>query len=501
MSERILSARGVDKRFGSFRALDSIDFDLQPGEVRALLGINGAGKSTFVKILSGHYRKDGGIITVGGVDVELGSPAAALRAGIASVQQHPELVDDLTAYENIYLGHEPAGLLHDRRLLRKRAEALVERYELSVDLDTPVGLLSAIERELVAILQAISAENIKVLILDEPTSVLTQREKATLFALIGRFKRAGVGVIYITHRLGEVFEVADTLTIFRGGRLIATQGVQADSNPTAIAEMMLGTSIGTVYPAKVTSPGSVLVRTVDLGCTGKFEHIAITARKGEILGVFGLLGSGLDELAKTLFGALRATSGNIEIGGKRTSIESPRDALRGGIFLVPGDRRTEGLTPTRDAAFNMTLARLDKVTVGGLLRSVLARRRSDALATQVDLQPPDTHRIAETFSGGNQQKIVIAKGLFADANIYLFVEPTVGVDIGARAKIYSLMRELAQKAAVIVMSSDADEIHGVADHFVAMFAGRAVLNGSATDISRETLLLAGLAGQSLSKAA
>lgn len=501
MSENILSARGVNKRFGAFQALDSIDFDLRPGEVRALLGINGAGKSTFVKILSGHYRKDGGTILVDGNDVELGSPGAALRAGIASVQQHPELVDDLTAYENIYLGHEPAGLLHDRRILRKRAGALVERYELSVDLNTPVGQLSAIERELVAILQAISAENIKVLILDEPTSVLTQREKATLFALIERFKFAGVGVIYITHRLGEVFEVADTLTIFRGGRLIATQAVQADSNPTAIAEMMLGTSIGTVYPAKRTSPGSVLLRTDDLGCAGKFEHISMTARKGEVLGVFGLLGSGLDELAKTLFGAMKPTSGSIEVEGRRISFASPRDALRKGLFLVPGDRRTEGLTPTRDAAFNMTLARLDKITVSGLLRPGFARRRADALAAEVDLQPPDTYRTAETFSGGNQQKIVIAKGLFADASIYLFVEPTVGVDIGARAKIYSLMRELAQEAAVVVMSSDADEIHGVADHFIAMFAGRAVLSGSAAEISREILLLAGLAGQSLSKAA
>ena len=502
MTEPVLVAQAIAKRFASFQALNNVDFSLYPGEVRALLGVNGAGKSTFVKILCGLYRKDHGSINVAGEAVELGTPAASLRAGIASVQQHPELVEDLTGYENIYLGSEASGALYDRAALRERAIALAERHELDVALDRPVGELSAIEREMIAILRAISASEIKVLILDEPTSVLTQREKAVLFGLVDRFRKRGVGIIYITHRLDEVFEIADSFTIFRGGKVITTELVTKHSNSEAIAEMMLGAALGSIYPNKRAMPGVTALEVSGLTVPGVLENVSLTARRGEVLGIFGLLGSGLHELSKTIFGALRPSSGTILVGGKPVAFKCPRDALRAGIFLVPGDRRTEGLTPTRDVAFNMTLAKLSRVSFGGLLKLGAARRHARRMARQVDLQPPDTHRQAEALSGGNQQKVVIAKGLFAEADVYLFVEPTIGVDIGARARVYALIRELSHDAAVVVMSSDADEVHGLSDRMIGMFAGCVAVEAEVANLSREALLVAGLAGKnSLNQAA
>lgn len=498
MTEPVLIARNIQKRFGAFKALDDVDFSLGQGEVRALLGVNGAGKSTFIKILSGHYTKDGGSLGIAGAEVTLGTPAAAQRAGIASVQQHPELVEDLTAYENIFLGNESTGLRYDRAALRDKAYKLVARYNLNIELEKPVAALSAVERELVAILRAVTASDIKILILDEPTSVLTEREKKPLFELIKRFRMEGVGVIYITHRLDEVFEIADSFTVFRGGKVICTRTTQAHSNTQDIAEMMLGTSLGEVYPAKnPAGKGQAILTLEDVSLAGAFENISLELRKGEIVGVFGLLGSGLDELSKAIFGALQATSGRIIHNGDTASYASPRDALKAGIFLVPGDRRSEGLTPSRDVEFNATLSNLSRVSLAGLLKFSSARRQTHDLASKVDLQPLDIGRKAEAFSGGNQQKIVIAKGLFAQAEVYIFMEPTVGVDIGARAKIYSLIRELSRDAAVLVMSSDADEVHGLSDDVVALFRGRVAASGSSAALSREALLIAGLAGKSV----
>lgn len=497
--DAVLALSGVSKRFGPVMALQNIDFDLQAGEVRALLGINGAGKSTLVKILSGLYHKDGGEIRIAGARVELGSTSAARQAGIASVQQHPELVESLTGYENIYLGTEGSGGILgrlDRKALRQRALELVARFGLAVDLDRPLGQMSAVEKEAVAILQALALDEIKVLILDEPTSVLTEREKDQLFGIVAAVKARGIAVIYITHRLYEVFEVADSFTIFRGGRVITTRSV-ADSGLRVleIAELMLGTDLAAVYPDRAQVAGNeVVLATQGLTLPGAFADVALEARRGEILGIFGLLGSGLDEFSKTLFGVFRPMSGTIQLNGKPVGFTSPEGAIRAGIFLVPGDRKTEGLTLERDVAFNTTLARLSRVTRAAFLRFRQARQDSAALADKVELSPRNTYLPLSAFSGGNQQKVVVAKGLFAEADVYIFVEPTVGVDIGARAKIYALIRELSRRAAVIVMSSDAEEAYGLADRVMAFHQGRVSLQAAAIDTTREVLLAAGLSG-------
>ncbi|MBP2551714.1 ABC-type sugar transport system ATPase subunit [Neorhizobium galegae] len=496
----ILDMKGIEKQFGVVKALDNADFSLEAGEIHALLGINGAGKSTLIKILSGVYTKDAGEIAIAGESVEIGTPAAAIACGIASVQQHPELVDDFTGIENIFLGQEAPqpglGRRVDRRALKLQAEQLLKRFPIEIDLEVRVGEMPAVDREIVAILHALSREHIRILILDEPTSTLTEREKTSLFHLMRQLKAAGIAIIYITHRLEEVFEISDRFTVFRAGRRVATLTChEARTSNISIPELMLDEKPGDIFPPKAKSAaGEALLDVRGLSRHGLFSDVSFTLRRGEILGIFGLVGSGADELSKALFGVIRPDAGTLTVKGKQVTLKDPHDALRRGIFLVPGDRRTEGLTLSRDVIFNMTLAHLGKASIlGGLLRFGSNRKASAGLAKRVALHPMTLDRPVSAFSGGNQQKIVIAKGLYRDADIYIFVEPTVGVDIGARATLYALMRELSAHAGVLVISSDCDEVHGVADRMIALYRGRPVFVPDQRP-SRDQLLTAGIMG-------
>ncbi|MCB1354861.1 MAG: sugar ABC transporter ATP-binding protein [Rhodobacteraceae bacterium] len=496
-----LTATSMTKRFGPFVALHDIDFSLEPGEIHALLGVNGAGKSTFIKILSGIHVKDGGRIELAGREVHFHSPQDAIRAGIATVQQHPELVPDISGYENIFLGRESEGgslfARMDRKALERRGQALLKRFPVEIDLSRKVGEMPAVEREIVAILQALAGEHIRVLILDEPTSTLTEVEKDILFRLMANLRESGIAIIYITHRLDEVYEIADRFSVFRGGRRVATVAVtEAREKRLSLAELMLGETLGEVFPEKNAAPsrGEAVLEVRGLARAGAFEDLTFTARRGEILGVFGLVGSGIDELSKVLFGAMPPDRGAMRLLGHEASFASPSEALARGIFLVPGDRRSEGLTLSRSSIFNMTLAKLDKASRrGGLMRRPDNLRAARRLAEEVTLQPPDIGAPVGRFSGGNQQKVVIAKGLYTEAELYIFVEPTVGVDIGARSRIYGLMRELSRKAAVIVMSTDCDEVFGLADRTIALYRGKRV--PAPEDMPRGDLLMAGILGE------
>jgi len=501
MGDVVLRMRAISKQFGPVKALDGVDFDLERGEIHALLGVNGAGKSTLVKILSGLYVKDAGQIEIDGRAVEFASPRDAIDNGIATVQQHPEMVPALSGFENVYLGREQAKMRLfqriDRDAMRRRARELVRQFGIEVELDRPTREMASVDREVVAVLHALTRDDIAMLILDEPTSILTEREKASLFRLMRALKAAGIAIIYITHRLEEVFEIADRFTIFRGGRNVGTfRASEAALNSISLAELMLGEKTSALYPPRAGAPGDVLLEIRQLSQMGAFHDVTIQARRGEILGIFGLVGSGMDELSKVLFGVSAPTGGELHLCGRRIHLSGPREALRRGIFLVPGDRRTEGLTLTRDVTFNITLANLRRASsLGGIMRLVANRHASAALADRVALQPPQLTRDAQTFSGGNQQKIVIAKGLYTEAQVYIFVEPTVGVDIGARAKVYALIRELAEKAAVIVMSSDCEEIAGLSDRVIALYKGRITYGPAADAVRSDELLMAGIMGK------
>jgi ribose transport system ATP-binding protein len=494
----VLRMTGVEKQFGSIRALDNVSFELEQGEIHALVGTNGAGKSTLINILSGVYLKDAGTIEFKGRNVEFTTPGDAIDHGVATVHQNPELAPRLTGFENIYLGREfsqPSLFRRfNRAALRKRADDLLVRFPIDIDLDCQVHQLNAVEREVIAVLHALARDDISILILDEPTSILTDHEKPLLFHLMRTLKTAGISIIYITHQLAEVFDIADRFTIFLEGRNVGTyRSQEAKLCNLPIADIMLGQKMQALYPARSGFRREVYLEAHRLAKLGAFEELDLVAHRGEIVGIFGLVGSGIDALSKTLFGVTHPTGGTLSLFGKPVKLTGPHDALRRGIYLVPGDRRTEGLTLTRDVTFNMTLANLGRACGPcGYLRLAEMYRSSRLLAERVALQPPLLTRDVQTFSGGNQQKIVIAKGLYAAAQVYIFVEPTVGVDIGARAKVYGLMRELTDTAALIVMSSDCDEVCGIADRVIALHKGRMVYEGVAS--TRDELLMAGIMG-------
>ncbi|MCT4606555.1 MAG: sugar ABC transporter ATP-binding protein [Marinisporobacter sp.] len=494
MSTYRLEMNGIVKEFLSLRALDYADFKLKKGEVHALLGINGAGKSTLIKVLSGVYIREGGEIFIDGKPVEINKPNDAMAAGIATVYQDPQMITSFTGYENIFLGteSEKKGVFAplSRKEMKKKAEDLLVEFPLDIDLEKPVYTLSAVEKEIIAVLRALSKRS-NILILDEPTSILTEKEKHILFDLIKMLKNKGVSIIYITHHLDEVSEICDNMTIFRNGKNVATLPVErGEMNFEQIAELMLGKKLDALYPKKTRIDGEVILEVKDLYLKDKFDPISFQARKGEILGIFGLVGSSIDEISKVLFGAMEKSSGHIKIKDKQVEINSPGKAIEQGIFLVPGDRRLEGQIGDQTIASNLTLSKLERITNGIAL---VDRKQEDqyahALVEKLQVATTGINKKISLLSGGNQQKVVIGKGLFTQAKVYIFSEPTVGVDVGAKAGIYETMRELSKDAAVIVISSDCEEVLGTSDRIMVVHQGRVTLDIDAESTNLNNMLV------------
>jgi ABC-type sugar transport system ATPase subunit len=489
--------KGIKKEFPGVKALDGVDFYLKPGEVHALLGINGAGKSTLIKILSGVYTKDEGEIFMDGKQLEIDSPQDAMKCGVATVYQDPQMIPSFTGYENIFLGFETDGkgsfARIDRKTLNEKANRILERFPVDIDLTKPVLQLTAVEQEIIAILRALSRK-MSVLVLDEPTSILTENEKQVLFGLIRVLREQGVSIIYISHRLEEIYQIVDRLTIIRDGRNVATLSTaDKDVDHMAIAELMLGEKMDRIYPDKVKASGQEILSVQGLSLEDRFQDVSFTAKKGEILGIFGLVGSGAEELAKVIFGLFPSTAGKILMHGKEARYRSAREAIQKGIFLIPGDRRVEGLIDVQPVSFNISLASLKRIAnFLGLVRGQEEKRETFALVKQLELTPPDVNLKVSFLSGGNQQKVVICKGLFAEAEIYIFLEPTAGVDVGAKTGIYSLIRKLSKEAAVILISSDCEEIAGVCDHVMTLFKGKVTMNEAVDRVSLEEILLCGV---------
>jgi ABC-type sugar transport system ATPase subunit len=490
---------GIRKEFPGVLALAGVDFKLKPGEVHALLGMNGAGKSTLIKILSGVYAKDAGSIALDGLSIEIQSPLDAVRHGIATVYQDPEMIPSFTGYENIFLGFENARkgpfATINRKELREKAEAILEQFPVEVDLTRPVAELKAVDQEIIAILRALSRK-MSVLVLDEPTSILTETETKVLFRLIEALKGRGVSIIYITHRLEEVYRIADRLTVLRDGGNVATletKGAAAD--PMAIAELMLGKHIDKIFPDKASRIGEEIIAVQELCLEGRFRDVSFSVCKGQIMGIFGLVGSGVEDLAKTLFGVFQPSSGRVKIRGREIRHHTPGDAIRNGLFLIPGNRRVEGLIAVEPIVFNVSLANLKRVIAAlGLINHSSEKNQVQEIVEKLSVTPPDLKRKVTFLSGGNQQKVVICKGLFTKAEIYVFAEPTAGVDVGAKASIYRLMRELAKEAAVIIISSDCTEVYGMADRAMVMFQGRVTMDRNVCNMREEEMLLCGVKG-------
>jgi len=491
----VLEMKGIDKSFAGMKALDDASLMLKEGEARALLGINGAGKSTMIKILSGVYTRDAGEILIDGKHCDINTPKDALSYGVSAVYQDPQMVESYTGYENIYLGSEGKSKMLfasiNRRKLRKEALKLVEKYPFEIDVEKPIYLMSPVEREIIAILRALS-KNCKILILDEPTSILTEKEKYILFEFVHTLKKQGVSIIYITHHLDEVAQVCDSFSVFRNGRVVCHEDIKdghVDSD--YIAELMLGERLAQLYPDR---PADVEVKPClevkGLAMEGKFEDISFKANRGEIFGIFGLVGSGIDEISKTLFGAMDESAGQIIKDGETLKLASPGQAIRKGIFLVPGNRKTEGFLTGIDIAANIIVAKLDKaVKKLGLVDRRTEQKDAQELVDKLSVATPSIQKKVNELSGGNQQKVVVAKGLYTDADVYIFAEPTVGVDVGAKSAIYDTMRTLARNAAVIIVSSEPEEVLGNADRVMVIYNGKTTMEKNSADTSLKEMLV------------
>lgn len=480
----LLELRQVSKRFPGVLALDAIDFDLGYGEVHALLGENGAGKSTMVKIITGAYRRDSGRVTVDGQQVIFNSPSDAQKAGIGVIFQEFSLVDSLSVAENLFLGCYPmkAGFVDWSSMSRLAAEQL-KLFNIDIEPSETLSSLGVANKQMVEILKVLRRDGLKILVLDEPTSSLSDAESQALFGFIRELKKQGVSIIYISHRLDEIKQICDQVTVFRNGRVVGSKDAGSISISTMV-EMMTGSVLDDQYPKKLNVAYDECIVVDGLSGPG-FEDVSFSASKGEVLGITGLVGAGKSEVIETIFGVRQPTQGCITIEGEVYTAESPQKAIDHGIGLLPENRKTQGLVLSMSCANNITLASLDSALLS------LAEENSSACKKFVELEirPNDPLNEVVNLSGGNQQKIVLAKWLERNCRILLFDEPTRGIDVGAKFQIYSIIREQAALGKTVIMaSSEIEEIVGICDRVAVMRNGKIVGFHEKSDVTRESIL-------------
>ncbi|WFU50368.1 sugar ABC transporter ATP-binding protein [Sinorhizobium terangae] len=473
-AEYLLSAEGVRKEFPGVVALDDVEFKLKRGTVHALMGENGAGKSTLMKILAGIYQPDKGEVKLKGVDIRLQSPLDALENGIAMIHQELNLMPFMTVAENIWIRREPKNRFGfvDHGEMRRMTAKLFERLKINLDPEIEVRHLSVANRQMVEIAKAVSYES-DVLIMDEPTSALTEREVAHLFEIIRDLRSQGIGIVYITHKMNELFEIADEFSVFRDGKYI---GTHASSNVTRddIIRMMVGREITQMFPKEEVPIGDVVLSVKNLTLNGVFRDVSFDVRAGEILGVAGLVGSGRSNVAETLFGVTPASSGTIAIDGKEVVIDNPNTAIRHRMAFLTEDRKDTGCLLILDILENMQIAVLqDKFVKRGFVSEKAITAACEEMSRKLRVKTPNLEERIENLSGGNQQKVLIGRWLLTNPRILILDEPTRGIDVGAKAEIHRLVTELARNGvAVIMISSEMPEVLGMSDRIMVMHEGR-----------------------------
>ncbi|MFD1696164.1 sugar ABC transporter ATP-binding protein [Roseibium aestuarii] len=488
---------GIEKRFPGVHALRSVSFDLRSGEVHALMGENGAGKSTLMKILSGIYPKDDGVMEIHGEAVELDGPKAAQKLGIGIIHQELSLMNDLTVAQNIFIGREPRlrfGRLDEAALNRKAAEIFAS-MNLHLDPKTIVGELTIARQQMVEIAKALSHRS-RILIMDEPTAALNDAEIAELFTIIRRLKADGVGIIYISHKMDELKRIADRVTVMRDGSYVGT--VEAADTPiSTIISMMVGRELtNDVVDIPDLSQADVLLEVEGLNRGREIRDVSFSVRKGEILGFAGLMGAGRTEVARAIFGADPRESGEIKVHGRPCAIASPSDAVKAGIGYLSEDRKHFGLATGMDVRNNIALASLDRFSGRtGVLDESAMRDTARGYIEKLGIRTPSDTQEVRLLSGGNQQKVVIAKWLYRDCDILIFDEPTRGIDIGAKSEIYKLLKQLAAEGrAIIVISSELPEVMRLSHRIAVMCEGRltGILPGGAETTQEDIMHLATL---------
>jgi len=491
MSDFILELRKITKRFSGVEVLHEVSFALRSGEVHALLGENGAGKSTLVKVMTGVYQPDGGEIYLNGTRVHFGDPRESHQAGIAAIYQELSLFPDLDVAENIFVGRQPTTRFGsiDWRKLYDEAGKLLTSLGVQLNLKQKARSLSIAQQQMVEIARAFSI-NAHILIMDEPTSSLTLNEVADLFRLVRRLRDDGTAIIFISHRLEELFELADRVTVLRDGAYVDTRALE-EVNRDELIRLMVGRTISNLFPKLDVKAGDVALKVENLSRAGFFENISFELRKGEILGMAGLIGAGRTNVARAIFGVEPSTSGSIQIDGREVSITSPQQAIALGLAFVPEDRQLHGLIPPMNITANISLPMLETYAKHSWLQEKVERMSVFNAARQMEVRANNIWQKASELSGGNQQKIVLAKWLSTRPQILIMDEPTRGIDVGTKAAVHALMSKLAAEGmAILVISSELPEVLGMCDRVIVMREGRMAAHFTRAEATQEKIILA-----------
>jgi rhamnose transport system ATP-binding protein len=486
--------RHIEKIFPGVKALDDVSFTLKTGEIHALMGENGAGKSTFIKIITGVYKPDGGEIFIDGKEVTFKTPLDAQALGIAAIYQHVTCFPDLSVAENIFMGHEltcaPLGRI-DWKTMNGRATELLEQLDAKFDSRTIMGTLSVAQQQIVEIAKALSA-NARIIIMDEPTAALSNRESEDLYRITTNLKNNGVSVIFISHRFEDMYRIADRVTVFRDGKYIATWSIdEVDDKKMVVA--MVGREITQFFPRRDVAIGDEILKVEGLSRIGVFKDISFNLHKGEILALTGLVGAGRTEVCEALYGIEKYDAGKITLAGEEVRHANPSEAISGGIGYLPEDRMKQGLVLNWEIAKNITLPSLESFLKHGLMDLKGENAAAKELSEKLEVKAVSVHDKVSTLSGGNQQKVIVAKLLTQDMKVIILDEPTKGVDVGAKTAIYSIMNDLASQGyGIIMVSSELPEVLGMSDRIVVMRDGRVTATMATKDATQEIILKAAL---------
>lgn len=467
-----IEMRGIDKSFGSNQVLKQAGFTLESGEVHALMGENGAGKSTLMKILTGVYTKDAGTVLVDGKEVNYKNPQEAEKAGIVFIYQELNVMFDLTVEENLFMGKEIHGKfgICDKKAMQKKAQEALNILGVNISPKTVMAELSVGQQQMVEICKALMADA-KVIIMDEPTAALTQSETAALFKVIESLRKKGVSMVYISHRMEEIFELCDRITVLRDGSYIGVKNIP-ETNMNEIVKMMIGREIGERYPSRNVKIGKEVLKVKELTRKGTFHDVNFSVRAGEVLGVSGLMGAGRTEIMQAIFGNLSYESGTIEIDGKEVKISNPRQAMEHGIGFITEDRKTEGLMLDKSIRENISLCNLRRISKSSVISREAEKNMVAEAIKDLHIKCFGSYHECNNLSGGNQQKVVLAKWILTNPKILILDEPTRGVDIGAKKEIYSIINKLAaQGVAIIMVSSELPEVLGMSDNIMVVREG------------------------------
>jgi len=492
----ILEIRGVAKRFDATQALEDVSLSLHAGEIHALLGENGAGKSTLIKIITGVHQPDSGQILLGGQQVTIRSAAEAQRLGVAAIYQEPLLFPDLNVAENIFISHQDRGAVVGWREMFREADKILAELGMALDVRKPARGLTLAAQQSVEIAKAISL-NVRVLIMDEPTASLSAHEVQELFKLVRDLKRQGVAILFVSHRMEEVFEIADKITVFRDGRLISTR-TRLEATPQRAIADMVGREIDLTKARTSCAQKDVVLSVADLGRQGVFEGVSFDLHRGEVLGFAGLIGAGRTDVGLALFGIEPATSGRILLGGKPVTVRTARDGMSLGIAYVSEDRRQLGLVLPMSIFANITLPVLRRyLSRLGLVRTGLERRTADTFRDRLAIRTPSVDLEVAKLSGGNQQKVMLSKWLNTNPSVLILDEPTRGVDVGSKAEVHAIIGQLAAEGiGVIVISSDLPEVLVLSDRVLIMREGRQMAILDRAEANEETVMTAAMGQRS-----